>query len=60
MKTFTLISALLLSLLSCVTATPTPETLPDGWDPITHEEILHRLDTSAASTSPLGKRTPGG
>ena len=38
---------------------PSPSALPDGFEPITREEILKRLDTTPSETGPLEKRTPG-
>ncbi|MCJ1466147.1 hypothetical protein MMC07_004766 [Pseudocyphellaria aurata] len=63
MKNFAAISAAFFALLASSNALPTAEAaaeaLPAGFEPITRDEILRRLDTSSAA-SPLEKRTPGG
>lgn len=63
MKNFAAIStaffALVASSYALPTAEATAEALPAGFEPITRDEILRRLDTSSAA-SPLEKRTPGG
>ncbi|MCJ1423977.1 hypothetical protein MMC29_001864 [Sticta canariensis] len=63
MKTFAAISTVFLALVASSYALPTAEAtaeaLPAGYEPITRDEILRRLDTSSAA-SPLEKRTPGG
>lgn len=63
MKTFAAISTVFLALVASSYALPTAEAtaeaLPAGYEPITRDEILRRLETSSAA-SPLEKRTPGG
>lgn len=63
MKTFTAISAAFFALVASSYALPTAEAtaeaLPAGFEPITRDEILRRLETSSVA-SPLEKRTPGG
>jgi len=59
MKFSTIFSAWLLSFAALASAASAPEALalPDGWDPITRDEILARR---SAIESGLMKRTPGG
>lgn len=59
MKFSTSFSAWLLSFAALASAAPAPEALalPDGWEPITGDEILARR---SAIESGLMKRTPGG
>lgn len=63
MKHFAAISTAFFALVASSYALPTAEAvaeaLPSGFEPITRDEILRRLDTSSAA-SPLEKRTPGG
>lgn len=63
MKNFAAISAAFFALVASSYALPTAEAtaeaLPAGYEPITRDEILRRLDTSSAASS-LEKRTPGG
>ena len=60
MKSFAAISTILTALAASVAAAPTPDALPAGFQPITRDEIMRRLETSSAETNPLEKRTPGG
>ncbi|KAI4168344.1 MAG: hypothetical protein LQ346_009055, partial [Caloplaca aetnensis] len=60
MKNFATISAILAALVVSAAAAPTPNALPDGFQPITRDEIMRRLETSSAEMNPLEKRTPGG
>ena len=57
MKSFTTISAALLCLLTLSQGSPIAESLPEGWEPISSEEIHARL---ADPNHNLQKRTPGG
>ena len=59
MKTFAAVSVSLFALIASSYALPTAESLPTGFEPITREDILRRLETSSAA-NPLEKRTPGG
>ncbi|MCJ1398271.1 hypothetical protein MMC11_001468 [Xylographa trunciseda] len=48
----------LCTLFAAVSSLPTPEGLPEGFEPVTRAEIMRRRETSAKN--PLEKRTPGG
>ncbi|OCL04904.1 hypothetical protein AOQ84DRAFT_299935 [Glonium stellatum] len=60
MKFIATVNTLLLSMSTAVYALPTASSLPEGWQPISRDEILRRMETSTTASSPLEKRTPGG
>lgn len=51
-------AALITALVATTSALPAPAALPEGFQPISRDEIMRRLETSAAN--PIEKRTPGG
>ncbi|GME53119.1 allantoate permease [Neofusicoccum parvum] len=60
MKYLASFTAALLPLLSTTAALPTAAAIPDGFEPITRDEILRRLATSPSDANEtLQKRTPG-
>jgi hypothetical protein len=58
MKNVITIAAALASLAALVSTAPTPNPLPEGFEPITHDEVMRILEARTNGT--LEKRTPGG
>lgn len=52
------IAAVTAALVAITSALPAPAALPEGFQPISRDEIMKRLESSPAN--PLEKRTPGG
>lgn len=57
MKFNTSLSSVLLALAALTQAIPTPNALPDGFEPISSEEVRRRMAEPEGS---IAKRTPGG
>lgn len=52
------IAAVIAALVATTSALPAPAALPEGFEPISRDEIMKRLESSPANA--LVKRTPGG
>ena len=57
MKFNTSLGSILFTLAALTQAIPTPNALPDGFEPISSEEVRRRMAESEGS---IAKRTPGG